>query len=86
MLSASANRIVTKIFTPVENATVLDPLISGLQKVVRAIVPPGEARDLLHGVPAGHPVHPVLVQIPLGTWTSAALLDLMPDGERADGS
>ena len=83
MLSASANRIVTKIFTPVENATVLDPLISGLQKVVRAIVPPGEARDVLHGVPAGHPVHPVLVQIPLGTWTSAALLDLVPGTESA---
>lgn len=78
MLSASANRIVTKIFSPVENSTALDPLISTLQKVERAVVPPGEVRDVLHGAPAAHPVHPVLVQIPLGTWTSAAILDLVP--------
>ncbi|KQO97663.1 Rieske 2Fe-2S domain-containing protein [Leifsonia sp. Leaf264] len=83
MLSASANRIVTKIFSPVENATALDPLISTLQKAVRALVPPGEVRDVLHGVPAAHPVHPVLVQIPLGSWTSAAILDLVPGTESA---
>lgn len=83
MLSARVNRMVTAIFSPVENTTALDPLISRLQRAVRALVPAGEVRDVLHGVPAGHPVHPVLVQIPLGTWTSAALLDLVPGTESA---
>jgi nitrite reductase/ring-hydroxylating ferredoxin subunit len=37
-------------------------------------------RDALHGVWLGHPVHPVLVQVPVGAWMSAAFLDALgPD-------
>ncbi len=32
--------------------------------------------DLLHGTPAGHPVHPALTDIPVGAWTATVALDL----------
>jgi nitrite reductase/ring-hydroxylating ferredoxin subunit/uncharacterized membrane protein len=32
-------------------------------------------QDLLHGVWLGHPLHPFLVAIPIGSWGAAALLD-----------
>lgn len=41
-------------------------------------VPEGRLRDLLHGVQLGHPLHPLSVQVPLGAWLSAAVLDLLP--------
>jgi len=40
----------------------------------------GKSRDLLSGVGIGHPVHPMLVNVPLGCWTSAVLLDLLGPG------
>ncbi|MFI6001971.1 DUF2231 domain-containing protein [Streptomyces sp. NPDC051366] len=40
-------------------------------------------RDLLRGRPLGHPVHPVLVQVPIGCWLSAAVLDVVPGTQRA---
>ncbi|WP_327293980.1 MULTISPECIES: Rieske 2Fe-2S domain-containing protein [unclassified Streptomyces] len=60
----------------------LDVLISPVQRVVRAL-PLGPARDVLHGRQLGHPLHPLLVQIPMGAWLSAAVLDLVPGRERS---
>ncbi|MFD7629223.1 Rieske 2Fe-2S domain-containing protein [Streptomyces sp. NPDC059851] len=60
-----------------ERAPYADPLIRLLRRAVRS-VPLGPVRDALHGRPLGHPAHPLLVQIPIGTWLSAALLDLVP--------
>lgn len=65
----------------IERASSLDRLVSPLQRAVRRI-PPGRFRDALHGVWLGHPLHPALVQIPVGTWLSAAFLDASGDGER----
>ncbi|GAB4207604.1 MAG: hypothetical protein OHK0022_36090 [Roseiflexaceae bacterium] len=45
--------------------------------------------DLLHGRPLGHPLHPILITIPIGAWTLAAICDLVsvltdaPDAEQA---
>ncbi|MFD5813146.1 DUF2231 domain-containing protein [Streptomyces sp. NPDC059618] len=66
----------------IERSTAADPLISTLQRGIRAL-PLGGARDLLRGRPLGHPVHPVLVQVPIGCWLSATLMDVMPAGQRA---
>jgi nitrite reductase/ring-hydroxylating ferredoxin subunit len=63
-----------------ERATALDRLIEAGQRVAR-LIPPGPARDTLHGVPLGHPLHPMLVQVPVGTWLSASLLDAWPGNE-----
>ncbi|GAA1773867.1 Rieske (2Fe-2S) protein [Streptomonospora arabica] len=39
--------------------------------------------DVLHGVQLGHPAHPLLVQVPIGAWMSAAALDMLPNTQRA---
>ncbi|WP_244298014.1 Rieske (2Fe-2S) protein [Streptomyces griseoflavus] len=52
-----------------------------MRHAVRSL-PLGRGRDALHGrIGLGHPVHPLLVQVPVGTWLSATVLDLLP-GER----
>jgi nitrite reductase/ring-hydroxylating ferredoxin subunit len=61
-----------------ENLTALDPTVRVAESVVNRVVRPARLRDLLHGVWLGHPVHPVLVQVPVGAWTSAAVLDALP--------
>lgn len=40
--------------------------------------PPARAiADLLHGTWLGHPLHALLVEIPVGTWSASALFDLL---------
>lgn len=66
-----------------ESASFLDPAAKKLRKVANSVLRQRDLADLLHGVPFGHPVHPVLVQIPIGAWTSASVLDLLPGQEKA---
>jgi nitrite reductase/ring-hydroxylating ferredoxin subunit/uncharacterized membrane protein len=73
-----AARAVTAAIDEVESLDALDPVVQKLGDVVEKVVPTGPVRDLLHGVPTGHPLHPVLVQAPLGAWLSAGILDLLP--------
>lgn len=61
----------------VEHASVLDKAVDIDRKVVNALARPKALRQLLHGVPFGHPLHPLMVQVPLGAWISAAVLDLV---------
>lgn len=65
-----------------ERSTVADPAIRALQRGIRSI-PLGEVRELLRGRPLGHPVHPFLVQVPIGCWLSAAVLDIVPGAGHA---
>lgn len=34
-------------------------------------------KDFLHGTWLGHPLHPVLTDVPIGAWTTAAVMDTM---------
>ena len=43
---------------------------------------PGPVKDLLSGTWLGHPLHPMLTDLPIGAWTSAFVLDVV-GGERA---
>ncbi|WP_051807170.1 DUF2231 domain-containing protein [Streptomyces sp. NRRL F-2664] len=65
-----------------ERTTLADPAIRILQRGIRSL-PLGDVRDVLRGRPLGHPVHPFLVQVPIGCWLSAAVLDVMPGEARA---
>lgn len=70
-------------FTKLERASGLDRVGDRLQRVVQAVLRPQAVRDALHGVWLGHPLHPAMVQVPIGAWLSAAVLDLMKGQERA---
>jgi nitrite reductase/ring-hydroxylating ferredoxin subunit/uncharacterized membrane protein len=67
----------------IERAPALDGAVQALSDGVVRALPAGPRTDALHGVPFGQPAHPALVRLPLGCWTSAALLDLFPGTERA---
>ncbi|MEV2203407.1 Rieske (2Fe-2S) protein [Streptomyces fradiae] len=58
-----------------------DRLIDTVRSAVHA-APLGAGRDALHGRWLGHPVHPLMVQVPVGAWLSAAVLDALPGGRR----
>jgi len=61
----------------------LDPLVAEANTVFSRVFASQTARDLLHGVPIGHALHPLAVQLPLGSFASSALLDLLPKTARA---
>lgn len=66
----------------IEDAEVLDPLADYSRDLSRDTFHDSPALDdLLGGGWLGHRVHPVLVQLPLGAWSMAVLLDLV-DGEK----
>jgi len=65
----------------IEQLAILDPVANVLQRAVRWAVPQDTAlKDVLSGTWLGHPVHPPLTDVVVGSWTSALLLDAT--GER----
>jgi nitrite reductase/ring-hydroxylating ferredoxin subunit/uncharacterized membrane protein len=68
----------------------LEPVADFLQKVVlgsyKLLGNPGHAlKTFFHGTWLGHPLHPVLTDIPLGAWTIAVIFDLSYLIERSHG-
>jgi nitrite reductase/ring-hydroxylating ferredoxin subunit/uncharacterized membrane protein len=64
----------------VANQPWLDAVGKPLSEAVRALFrnagPAGvTAKNALHGVWLGHPLHPVLTDVPIGAWTTALALD-----------
>jgi nitrite reductase/ring-hydroxylating ferredoxin subunit len=55
----------------------LDRVAEPAHRAVTAALPSGPVTDVLHGVWLGHPLHPVLTDLPIGFWTSAFVLDLL---------
>jgi nitrite reductase/ring-hydroxylating ferredoxin subunit/uncharacterized membrane protein len=62
----------------------LDPLATAIQGVVQKLLAAGGApvRNLLHGTWLGHPLHPLITDVPTGAWTVALALDLVSVGRR----
>ncbi|MFD3685399.1 Rieske 2Fe-2S domain-containing protein [Nocardiopsis sp. NPDC058631] len=65
----------------VEREDRLDPTVSRLKRIAERL-PSGVVRDMLHGVQLGHPLHPISVHLPIGTWAAAVLLDMLPGDHR----
>ncbi|MDG4824103.1 Rieske 2Fe-2S domain-containing protein [Asanoa sp. WMMD1127] len=70
-----------QLLTRLEQASGLDRISDPIQRALRAVLKPRLLRDTLHGVQLGHPVHPALASFTLGSWTSAAVLDVIPRQE-----
>ena len=61
---------------------VAKPLSEAVRGAFEAAGPLGkQAKNALHGVWLGHPLHPVFTDLPLGAWTTALALDATADGE-----
>lgn len=68
---------LSRLVERLEAAEALDTVADPLQRSLARALPPGQWKDLLSGTWLGHPVHPMLIAGPIGTWTSATLLDLL---------
>jgi nitrite reductase/ring-hydroxylating ferredoxin subunit/uncharacterized membrane protein len=66
-----SHRVVERL----EGATALDSPANAIAGAVRGALPGGAVKDALSGTWQGHALHPVLTDVPIGTWTSALLLD-----------
>lgn len=77
------NRML-RLLDALERDSRADRLIDTLTRRIRAL-PLGPVRDVLHGKGLGHPLHPAMVQLPIGSWMSAAVLDLWPGRSREAG-
>ena len=66
----------------IERAKALDPTAQLVKKAVDTALPNATVRDALHGVWLGHPLHPALILVPMGSWMSATVLDLLPGRSR----
>ena len=56
-----------------------------IAKAVRSLKAPAKVNEALSGTWLGHPVHPLLILLPMGSWTSAVLIDWLggKDAEKA---
>ena len=61
------------ILDRVADSATFDKTIEPARRAVQAVLRPQAFKDLLHGTWLGHPVHPVLVQVPVGSWISACI-------------
>ena len=58
-----------------ESNETLDTPGQTIGRTVRSLLGDGTVKDALSGVWLGHPLHPILTDIPIGVWTSSVLLD-----------
>ena len=70
------------IIATIDRQTWLDGVADRVQQAIGGAFAAGGAAgrrvmDVLHGTWLGHPLHPVLTDIPIGAWTTAAVLDAM---------
>src|SRR4051794_2543582 len=58
--------------------TVADVVQPAVVQAYEKAGPPGKVvKDLLNGVPLGHPLHAALTDVPIGAWTMAQMLDVI---------
>jgi len=68
----------------IEGSEAVDRLLPPFGKLSGAVLRTRSVADVLEGVPwLGHPLHPMLTDLPIGMWTSAVALDLL-GGEAAE--
>src|SRR4051812_41124317 len=77
------NKLFEAVTSRLERASVLDAPANALADLVAPIYSQKTVRHLASGTLIGHPLHPLLVTLPIGAWTSALVFDLLGDDEAA---
>ncbi|MCU1460672.1 MAG: iron-sulfur protein [Acidimicrobiales bacterium] len=66
------------LVTRIERLRVIDRVAAPLADAAHRALPPGTvAKDALSGTWLGHPLHPLLTDIPIGCFTSASIVDVV---------
>lgn len=70
--------IAARLVASIEKLEPLDAMAERVQKLVAWMAPEESTlKDLLSGTWLGRPLHPLLTDVVIGTWTSAFLLDVL---------
>lgn len=77
------NKLMDIATSSVEKASFLDPVGKKLSSLVSPVVQRPALRHLASGTPIGHPLHPLLIAIPIGAWSSALAFDALGDDDAA---
>jgi nitrite reductase/ring-hydroxylating ferredoxin subunit/uncharacterized membrane protein len=64
-----------KVADRIEKAEWLDAAADKLSGLLSKVLPNGPVKDAASGTPIGHPLHPLLVTVPIGSWIGASYLD-----------
>lgn len=72
-----------KLTRRVERSQVVDKVAGPVRELVASVVPAGPLKDALSGTWLGHPLHPLLVAVPIGALVGASVLDLTPGDNAA---
>ncbi|MFP5283920.1 MAG: Rieske 2Fe-2S domain-containing protein [Actinomycetes bacterium] len=76
-------RLFDSLADRIERLEALDPLAAKLSKSSASLYRNRTVKDLASGTPLGHPLHPLLVTVPIGFWGASSLLDLLRQPEAA---
>ena len=68
-----------RIVDRIETSSALDAPAEALSGGLRKAIPQGAVEDVLSGTPIGHPLHPAMVTVPIGAWTSSLVFDVIGD-------
>lgn len=68
---------LNSVVTAIERYDRLDAVASTLANAVGRAVQARPVRNLLSGTAIGHPLHPLLTDLPIGAWSMATLLDML---------
>jgi hypothetical protein len=82
MTTSPLNTLVTRL----ESIDALEGPGRTIGRTVRGLIPEGAPKDALSGAWLGHAVHPIMTDIPIGTWTSSLLLDWAGGSESRSAS
>lgn len=67
---------LSSLLRSAEGLRALDRPAAAVARAVRSVFRDPRLDGLVRGAWLGHPVHPVLVTLPIGAWVSAAVLDI----------
>ncbi|MBD2765048.1 hypothetical protein IEE91_07585 [Kocuria sp. cx-455] len=70
----------------IEHARSLDSIIGFAKKNIGPITQKPVVKEVLSGEFMGHPLHPLMTDIPIGAWSMSALLDVLGGEELEDAS
>src|SRR5215204_1975186 len=82
MTRAPVTSVADGVVDRVQRMSALDRIAEPVATTVSNLLRRAGLKDLLSGSWFGHPLHPLLTDLPIGSWTSAMLLDLV-GGRRA---
>ena len=69
--------MTSSLIRRIENTRAADPTLESLQRAATSLLDHPVPMDVLSGRVVGHPLHPAIVQIPLGCWVGACAIDML---------